>query len=141
MLVGSAVGLTVALVLWVFLFAQFVDVAPPRYPIFDAAKPVAIEAGGRYRWPGTTVRVHEVGDGIIDVERRWLGLSESVIRVQRTQAGWDVASPVAGPAHALQAILACVLPGAAAGWLVARTLSRRSRSRSGPTPEQVPSGR
>lgn len=141
MLVGSAVGLTAAFLLWVLLFAQFVDVAPPRYPTFDAAKPVAIEAGGRYRWPGTKVRIHEVEVGLIDVERRWLGLSESMVRVQQTQAGWDVATPVAGPAHALQAVLACVLPGAAAGWLVARTLGRRYRLRSGPTPEQVPSGR
>lgn len=38
-----------------------------------------------------------------------------MVRVQEAQAGWDIASPVAGPARAVQAILGAVIPGVFAG--------------------------
>lgn len=126
MIVGAATGLLVALVLWVFLFAQTVDVAPPRYPSFEAAEPVAVDAGGRHRWPGTTVRVLDVGLERKAVERRWLGIRESVVEVQQTPAGWDVGSPEAGTGRALQGILACGLPGLGVGWLIWRRMRRRA---------------
>ena len=66
-------------------------------------------------------------DGLI--ERRWLGMRESVIRVEQTQAGWDMASPSRGPGRAAQEVLACVVPGAIVGWLVLRGLGRRSVSK------------
>ena len=126
---GVAVGLLVAVVAWVYLFAQFIDVAPPRYPTSEAAKPVAVEQGGKYRWPGTSVRVQEIDPKRFDVERRWLGMRESVVRVEETPAGWDVATPSRGPGRAAQEVLACVVPGVAVGWLVARGLGRRSASK------------
>lgn len=126
MVAGSVAGMVVALVLWVFLFAQTVDVAPPRYPSFEAAQPVAVDVGGRYRWPGTRVRVRDVGTERKTVERWWLGLRESAVEVQRTPAGWDVGSPEAGPARGLQAVLACAVPGLAVGWLAWKGLHRRA---------------
>ncbi len=97
---GVAVGLLVAVVAWVYLFGQFIDVAPPRYPTLEAAKPVAVAESGKYRWPGTSVRVHEIDAQRVDVERRWLGMRESVIRAEETQAGWDVGTPARGPGRA-----------------------------------------
>jgi len=135
-LAGLAVGLLLALVLWVFLFGRlFILVAPPRYPTFEAAQPIAVDEGGRYRWPGTAIRVREVDPRRFDVERRWLGLRESVVRVERTQAGWDVGSPRTGPARAMQEILACVVPAVAVGWLAARGLRRRSTQPTEAGPE------
>ncbi len=128
-LAGVAVGLLVAVVAWVYLFGQFIDVAPPSYPTFEAAKPVAVAESGKYRWPGTSVRVREIDAQRFEVERRWLGMRESVIRVEQTQAGWDMASPSRGPGRAAQEVLACVVPGAIVGWLVSRGLGRRSVSK------------
>jgi hypothetical protein len=124
-----AVGVFVAVFFWVYLFAQFEVFAPPRYPSFEAAKPVAVEEGGKYRWPGTSIRVHEVDAKRFDVQRPWLGLRESVVRMEQTQAGWDVATPEPGPGRAAQEILGCVVPGVAVGWLLARGLGRRSALR------------
>jgi hypothetical protein len=118
-----------ALVLWAFLFYQPVDVAPPRYPTLEAAKATAVHAGGRHRWPGTAVRVQDVDPQHVEVERRWLGLRESVIRVEETQGGWDVGSAEAGPAHALQVFLGSVVPGLVVGWLLADRLRRRAALR------------
>lgn len=133
---GVAVGLLLAFVLWLYLFsAPFSDAAPPRYPTAEAATPAAVDAGGRYRWPGTTVEVNEVDAQRVDVERRWLGIRESVVRVQQTPAGWDMGSAKAGPAHALQVFLACVIPAAVAGYLVVTTVRRRTASRRRATPE------
>ena len=129
LLAGVAAGLLVAVVAWISLFGGFVDVAPPRYPSFEAAQPVAVEEGGRYRWPGTSVRVHRIEAGRVDVERRWLGMTEAVVRVQQVGAGWDVGTPKLGPGRAVQEVVACLVPGAAVGLLVAR---RTSRSRPAP---------
>lgn len=129
-LVAAVLGLVVGLVLWVLLFAQPVEVAPLRYPTFEAAKPAAMEAGGRYRWPGTSVRIAQVETGKVEVERRWLGMRESLVRVQETQAGWDVASPVAGPARAAQAVLGAVIPGVFAGALALLALSRTRKGQA-----------
>ena len=129
-LAGVAVGVLVAVVAWVYLFGSLIDVAPPRYPTFEAAKPVAVEDAGKYRWPGTSVRVDEIDAQNFDVERRWLGMRESVVRVQQTQAGWNVGTPERGPGRGVQEFLACIVPGAAAGWFVTRTLRRRRRSAS-----------
>jgi len=126
MLAGAAVGVVVAAVAWAYLFGGFIDLAPPRYPTFEAAKPVAIDAGGKYRWPGTAVRLHEIDAETIDVERRWLGLRESVVRVQQTAAGWDVGTPERGPARAVQELISCGLPAVGFGWLVATVARRRS---------------
>jgi hypothetical protein len=117
-LVDVAVGLLVSVVAWVYLFGQFIDVAPPRYPTFEAAKPVAVAQSGKHRWPGTSIRVHEIDAQRLDVERRWLGMRESVTRVEETQAGWDVGTPTRGAGRAAQEGLASVVPGVAVGWLV-----------------------
>jgi len=132
-LTGAGVGLVVAFVLWFFLFAQWVVVAPPRYPTLGAATVVATDAGGRHRWPGTSVRVHDVNADRVDVERRWLGLRESVVVVEKSPAGWDVGSPAGGPAQAVQAVLVCVIPGAAVGYYVATRLRRRLAPEAVPT--------
>lgn len=137
---GLVVGTFLAFTLWTFLFSQPVDVAPPRYPTFEAAKPIAIDAAGRYRWPGTTVRVNEVDPRRLDIERHWLGMRESAVRVEQTQAGWDVGSPRAGPAHALQVLLGSLVPGLVAGMLTTRSLRHRTAlpKRAGPEPGSAP---
>ncbi len=92
-----AIGSFVALVIWVVLFGQLVDLAPLRYPTFDAAKSVAVAESGKYRLPGNDVRVLEIDVQRLDVERRWLGISESVVRVEQTQAGWMWRRPTGAP--------------------------------------------
>lgn len=133
MLAGQAAGLIVAGVLWVLLFAQSFDIAPPRYPTLEAAEAVAIEAGGRHRWPATTTRVEAVDAERVDVVRTWMGVQESVVRVEDTQAGWDVASARTGPGRAVQGVLACLVPGLGAGLLVGRAVRTTTigRPRSG----------
>jgi len=130
-LAGVAVGLLVAVVAWVYLFGQFMDVAPPRYPTFEAAKPVAVAESGKYRWPGTSVRVHEIDSQRFEVERRWLGLRESVVKVGLTGSVWSVGTPERGPGQAAQEVLACLVPGVVLGSLVARAMGRRSASTRG----------
>lgn len=125
---GLVVGLAVAALLWAVLFMQLVDVAPPRHPTVGAAIQAAADAGG-HRWPGTSVRVRPRQGREADVERRWLGMRETTVRVAQTPAGWDVGTPVGGPARAVQTALACGLPGWVAGTLVARR-SRRKRRRN-----------
>lgn len=97
-LAGQAAGLIVAGVLWVLLFAQSFDIAPPRYPTLEAAEAVAIEAGGRHRWPATTTRVEVVDAERVDVVRTWLGVQESVVRVEHTRPDgmWHPRGPVLG---------------------------------------------
>lgn len=129
-----AVGVFVAVVVWVYLFAQFEVFAPPRYPTFEAARPVATEETGKYRWPGSSIRVRQVDAQRFVVERRWLGMRESVVRVEQKTSVWSVGEPESGPGRAVQEVLACFVPGTAVGWLVARGLRRRSaskRARSG----------
>jgi len=115
-----------AFVLWMYLFsASSVDPAPPRYPTAAAAKPAAVDAGGRYRWPGTHIEVHQIDSQRVDVERRWLSMRESVVVVEQTPAGWEVGVAGAGPAHALQVFLACIIPGVLIGFVVVAALRRR----------------
>ena len=118
-----------AVVVWVYPFAQFEVFAPPRYPTFEAARPVAVEETGKYRWPGSSIRLRQVDAQRFIVERRWLGMRESVVRVEQKGSAWSVAEPDLGPARAAQEVLACVVPGAAVGWLVTRGLRRRSTSK------------
>lgn len=132
-LVGTGIGLLVAVALWVVLFAQPVEIAPNRYPTFEAARPVAVEAAGRHRWPGTSVRLTEIDSQSVRVERRWLGMRESSVTVQETAAGWDIASPEAGSGHAVQVLLGALVPGALAGGMTYVALRRWPRGeRSGP---------
>ena len=129
LIAGIAAGLVVAIVAWVYLFAQLAVFAPPTYPTFDAAQPVAVEQSGNYRWPGTTIRVRQVDGQHFVVERRWLGMRESEVRVELTGSAWSVAEPELGPGRTAQEVLGCVVPGAAVGWLVSRGLRRRSASK------------
>lgn len=85
-----------------------------------------MDADGPHHWPGTTVRTHEVNAGLVDIEWRWLGLRETTVGLQESSAGWEVGSPAAGPAHGVQAILACVVPGAVMGFVVSTGLRRRA---------------
>ena len=128
-------GCMFALVLWVALFFEPVEIAPNRYQSAESAQRAAVDAGGRFRWPGTSVRAVDVAPGRVDVERRWMGLQESVVTVKETPAGWDLSSPRAGPGHALQVTIACIIPGLImAGVVYAAMRARRTRqSRGGPT--------
>jgi len=128
---GVALGLFVAVVVWVYLFAQFEVFAPPRYPTFEAARRVAVEETAKYRWPGSSIRVRQVDAERFVVERRWLGLRESVVKVGLTGSAWSIGAPERGPGRAAQEVLACLVPGVALGWLVARGLGRRSASKRG----------
>ncbi len=128
--VGAGVGLAVALMLWVVLFAQAVEIAPNRYPTFEAARPAAVEAGGRHRWPGTSVLIAEIDSRSVQVERRWLGMSESTVTVRETAAGWDIASPEAGFGHAVQVALGALVPGGLVGGLTYVVLRRSSAGRA-----------
>lgn len=131
---GVAVGVLVVVVAWFALFGQWLDIAPPRYPTPAVAERVAMVESGKYRWPGTSFRVHQIDGQRFDVERRWLGMRESVTRVTRSGAGWDVATPKSGPGRATQELLACVVPGVALGWLVTHRLRRRAVSEPAPAP-------
>lgn len=126
---GIAVGVFVAVVVWVYLFAQLAVFAPPRYPTFEAARSVAVKDTGKYRWPGTTIRARQVDGQHFVIERRWLGMRESVVRVEQEGSAWSVAEPELGPGRTVQEVLACLVPGAAVGWLVSKGLRRRSASR------------
>jgi hypothetical protein len=125
---GVACGVLVAVVACVSVFGQFIDVAPPRFPTPEVAEAVAVVESGKYRWPGTSVRVHEIDAQRFDVERRWLGMRESITRVTHDGGGWGLATPESGPGRAAQEVLACVVPGVAVGWLVTHRLRRRSAS-------------
>lgn len=126
---GMAVGGFVAVAVWVYLFAQLAVFAPPRYPTFEAARRVAAKDTGKYRWPGTTIRVRQVDGQHFVIERRWLGMRESVVSVEQEGSAWSVAETELGPGRTAQEVLACVVPGAAVGWLVSHGLRRRSASR------------
>lgn len=130
MLAGCGAGLLVAVVLWAVLFAQPVEIAPNRYPNFEAARPAAVEAAGRHRWPGTSVRLTEIDSQSVRVERRWLGMRESTVTVRETAAGWDIASPEAGSGHAVQVLLGVLVPGALVGGLIFVVIRRASEGRA-----------
>lgn len=59
-LVGTVASLFQALVLWYYVFSFSGVWFAPGFATSEAATPAAVDAGGRYRWPGTTVRVLKV---------------------------------------------------------------------------------
>lgn len=125
---GVAVGVLVAVVAWFGLFGQWFDIAPLRFATPAVAESVARVESGKFGWPGTSFRVHQIDAQRFDVERRWLGMRESIIRVTHNRGGWGLTTPERGPGRAAQEILACIVPGSAVGWLVTRRLRRRANS-------------
>lgn len=117
---SAAAGAMTALVIWIVLFSQATLIAAPRYPSLERALPAAEDALGRHRWPGASVHLHRRSPELAEVERRWLGLVESELEIRRISTGWDVGEPLAGPGRALQALIACVVPGALVVWVLIR---------------------
>ena len=110
---GTWLGLITALVLWNVLFDQSGGHGDVAYRTAGQAVPEAIDAGGRHRWPGTTVRVRTVDDRETEVERRWLGLSESTVTLAQDDEGWRVRGAVDGPGRFAQIVIACIVPSLA----------------------------
>lgn len=131
--VSALAGMIVLSTAYLFLFFEPLNIGANRFAPRSEAVRQAIQEGGRLQWPGTTVKEvgrTDVDDGSFVVERRWLGLRESAVRVDRDGSGWALDySPTYGPAEALQFLLAALLPAAIVAWLVFRRVGRGRRSR------------
>ena len=119
---GGWLGLIVALVLWSVLFDESGGHGDTAYDTAELAVPEAIEAGGRHRWPGTSIEVRTIDARNVEVERRWLGLSEYTLGVAREDDGWRVHGGHDGPGRFAQVVLGCAVPSLAAALAVARRI-------------------
>ena len=137
LLAGAGAAILVALGLWNVVFDEVAsDEVDRRHLDLDRAIPVAVDAGGRHRWPATA-HVRHVGPDRVEVERRWLGLTESTVDVERSEGRWEISGPTTGPGWLAQVVVACVLPSAAGGvtaaWAVHRRGARRAEAAAVPT--------
>ena len=86
----------------------FVNPSPEPAPRQAVIEQAIAEAGAV--WPGTEIDIDQQSPDVIEIERRWLGLTESRSTIGRAGNKWHLgATPDSGPAQALQLWFAVLL--------------------------------
>ena len=123
---GAAAAAAAAMSSWAILFNNPGDEQRDQtFATAEQALPTAIEAGGRYRWPGTTVTTRAIDGDDVEVTRRWLGMLEADVRVSRGDEGWTVGGATLSVGWFVQVVIACLLPSAVIGVATAAWVYRR----------------
>ncbi len=101
------------------------EIFPTRRQAIEQA---VLDAGPR--WPGTTVHItRDVGSSFV-VERRWLGVWEVRVRVERIDSEWEMLPQLdSGPGLAMRIVIGLLAPTVFT-YVISRRLWRRYTSRS-----------